>query len=96
MDRNQIIGWILIVGIVIGYITLNSSQEIQTIQRNEKSSFSSDSLKVQKKSNIVGSSGDNGIASSPTNDLLSSKEIKKVNFLSRLFNSINYLIWGDV
>ena len=29
-------------------------------------------------------------------DLLSSKEIKKVNFLSRLFRSINYLIWGDV
>jgi len=29
-------------------------------------------------------------------DLLSSKEIKKVNFLSRLFKSINYLIWGDV
>ena len=29
-------------------------------------------------------------------DLLSSKEIKKVNFLTRLFKSINYLIWGDV
>ena len=29
-------------------------------------------------------------------DLLSSKEIKKVNFLSRLLKSINYLIWGDV
>jgi D-alanyl-D-alanine carboxypeptidase (penicillin-binding protein 5/6) len=29
-------------------------------------------------------------------DLLSSKEVKKVNFLSRLFKSINYLIWGDV
>jgi D-alanyl-D-alanine carboxypeptidase (penicillin-binding protein 5/6) len=29
-------------------------------------------------------------------DLLSSKDIKKVNFLSRLFKSINYLIWGDV
>ena len=24
------------------------------------------------------------------------KEVKKVNFLSRLFKSINYLIWGDV
>ena len=29
-------------------------------------------------------------------DLLSSKEIKKVNFISRLFKSLNYLIWGDV
>ncbi len=29
-------------------------------------------------------------------DLLSSKEIKKINFLSRLIKSINYLIWGDV
>ncbi len=29
-------------------------------------------------------------------DLLSSKDIKKVNFLSRLMKSINYLIWGDV
>ena len=29
-------------------------------------------------------------------DLLSSKSIKKVNFLSRLMKSINYLIWGDV
>ena len=29
-------------------------------------------------------------------DLLASKQIKKVNFLSRLFKSLNYLIWGDV
>ncbi len=29
-------------------------------------------------------------------DLLSLKEVKKVNFLTRLFKSINYLIWGDV
>jgi serine-type D-Ala-D-Ala carboxypeptidase (penicillin-binding protein 5/6) len=29
-------------------------------------------------------------------DLLSSKEIKKVNFISRLMKSLNYLIWGDV
>ena len=29
-------------------------------------------------------------------DLLASKDIKKVNFISRLFKSINYLIWGDV
>jgi D-alanyl-D-alanine carboxypeptidase (penicillin-binding protein 5/6) len=29
-------------------------------------------------------------------DLLSSKEVKKVNFLSRLLKSLNYLIWGDV
>ncbi len=29
-------------------------------------------------------------------DLLSSKNIKKVNFVTRLLKSINYLIWGDV
>jgi len=29
-------------------------------------------------------------------DLLSSKEIKKVNFFTKLIKSINYLIWGDV
>ena len=29
-------------------------------------------------------------------DLLDMKDIKKVNFLSRLLISINYLIWGDV
>ena len=29
-------------------------------------------------------------------DLLSYKEIKKVNFISRIIKSINYLIWGDV
>ena len=29
-------------------------------------------------------------------DLLSSKDVKKVNFVSRLMKSLNYLIWGDV
>jgi D-alanyl-D-alanine carboxypeptidase (penicillin-binding protein 5/6) len=29
-------------------------------------------------------------------DLLSSKSIKRVNFISRLMKSLNYLIWGDV
>ena len=29
-------------------------------------------------------------------DLLASEEIKKLNFLSRLIKSLNYLIWGDV
>ncbi len=29
-------------------------------------------------------------------DLLAYKDIKKVNFLTRLIKSINYLIWGDV
>ena len=29
-------------------------------------------------------------------DLLSSKDVKKVNFFSRLIRSLNYLIWGDV
>ena len=29
-------------------------------------------------------------------DLLSFKEIKKVNFVSRIIKSLNFLIWGDV
>ena len=29
-------------------------------------------------------------------DLLAIKEIKKVNFITKLIRSINYLIWGDV
>ena len=29
-------------------------------------------------------------------DLLSTKEVKKVNIFSRLLRSVNYLIWGDV
>jgi D-alanyl-D-alanine carboxypeptidase (penicillin-binding protein 5/6) len=29
-------------------------------------------------------------------DLLSTKEVKKVNIFSRLLKSLNYLIWGDV
>jgi len=29
-------------------------------------------------------------------DLLASKEVKKVNFVSKLLKSLNYLIWGDV
>ena len=29
-------------------------------------------------------------------DLLASNEVKKVNFISRLLKSLNYLLWGDV
>jgi D-alanyl-D-alanine carboxypeptidase (penicillin-binding protein 5/6) len=29
-------------------------------------------------------------------DLLASKEVKRVNFITKLIRSINYLIWGDV
>tara|TARA_B100000902_G_scaffold392763_1_gene445698 strand:+ start:53 stop:1204 length:1152 start_codon:yes stop_codon:yes gene_type:complete len=29
-------------------------------------------------------------------DLLSSKEVKRVNFISKIIKSLNYLIWGDV
>ncbi len=29
-------------------------------------------------------------------DLLASREVQKVNFISRLFKSLNFLIWGDV
>ena len=49
MDRNQIIGWILIVGILIGYFALNSSQEIQ-VQNNETNKSSQDSTLVDSNS----------------------------------------------
>ena len=29
-------------------------------------------------------------------ELLAYKDVKKVNFFSRLMKSLNYLIWGDV
>ena len=29
-------------------------------------------------------------------DLFASEKVKKVNILSRLFRSLNYLVWGDV
>jgi len=29
-------------------------------------------------------------------DLLAYEDVKKINFFSRIFKSINYLIWGDV
>ena len=29
-------------------------------------------------------------------DLLASNDVKKVNFVSRLLKSLNFLIWGDV
>ena len=29
-------------------------------------------------------------------DIFSSEEIKRSNIFSRLFNSLNYLVWGDV
>ena len=29
-------------------------------------------------------------------DLLASKEVRKVNFFSKILKSLNYLIWGDV
>ena len=29
-------------------------------------------------------------------DILSAEEIKKSNVFSRLFKSLNYLVWGDV
>lgn len=38
MDRNQIIGWILIIGIVIGFFTFNSSQEPQAVESSQKNS----------------------------------------------------------
>ena len=51
------------------------------VKRNEKIA----SLKVVYDGELVGEY-----------DLLAYKEIKKVNFLSKLIKSLNYLIWGDV
>ncbi len=51
------------------------------IKRNEKVAI----LKVVYDDELVGEY-----------DLLASKEVKKVNFVSRLLKSLNYLIWGDV
>ena len=51
------------------------------IKKNQKIA----TLKVAYKDKLIGEY-----------DLLASKDVKKVNFLSRLIKSINYLIWGDV
>jgi YidC/Oxa1 family membrane protein insertase len=53
MDRNQIIGWILIVGIVIGYITFNSSQDPQVVQNDGKEKFGQDTTQTKVNSNKV-------------------------------------------
>lgn len=47
MDRNQIIGWILIVGIVIGFVAYNSSQAEDLPQENISQSNGVDSTKNQ-------------------------------------------------
>ena len=36
MDKNQIIGWVLIVAIVIGFVTFNSSQEQEVLPQEKK------------------------------------------------------------
>ena len=36
MDKNQIIGWVLIVAIVIGFVTFNSSQEQEVLPQDKK------------------------------------------------------------
>ena len=51
MDRNQIIGWILIVGIVIGFFTFNSSQEPETDENTQKTSQVQTNTRVEEKSN---------------------------------------------
>jgi len=47
MDKNQIIGWILIVGIVIGFVAYNSSQVEDLPQENITQSNGVDSTKNQ-------------------------------------------------
>ncbi len=54
---------------------------VAPIQKGEKVAI----LKVVYDNEIVGEY-----------DLLASKQVKKVNFVSRLLKSLNYLIWGDV
>ena len=51
------------------------------IQKDEKVAV----LKVVYDDNLIGEY-----------DLLASKDVKKVNFFTRLLKSLNYLIWGDV
>jgi len=51
MDRNQIIGWILIVGIVIGFFTFNSSQEPDIVESKEKNSQVQTDNRIEEKSN---------------------------------------------
>ena len=62
------------------YVKYNGPIEAP-IQKGEKVAI----LKVVYDNEIVGEY-----------DLLASKEVKKVNFVSRLLKSLNYLIWGDV
>jgi len=63
-------------------VTVNYDGPIEApIKKNEKVAI----LKVIYDDELVGEY-----------DLLASKEVKKVNFVSRLLKSLNYLIWGDV
>ena len=63
-------------------VSVNYEGPIETpIQKGEKVAI----LKVVYDDEIVGEY-----------DLLASNEVKKVNFVSRLLKSLNYLIWGDV
>jgi D-alanyl-D-alanine carboxypeptidase (penicillin-binding protein 5/6) len=63
-------------------VSVNYEGPIETpIQKGEKVAI----LKVVYDDEIVGEY-----------DLLASNEVKKVNFISRLLKSLNYLIWGDV
>ena len=47
MDKNQLIGWILIVGIVLGFFALSSSEEENQNQKNEINVVKVDSNKVE-------------------------------------------------
>lgn len=74
MDRNQIIGWILIVGIVIGYITFNSSQELQAVQNNEKVTFNQDSTQTKINANQVITASNDSLLSVLGNASTASKD----------------------
>ena len=63
-------------------ISINYEGPIEApIKKNQKIAL----LKVMYNNELIGEY-----------DLLSMKEIKKVNFISKLIKSLNYLIWGDV
>ena len=73
MDRNQIIGWILIVGIVIVYITFNSSQEVQTAQNKAKDTTVQESTQNKENSNKITNTSDDSLSNNLIIDNKTSK-----------------------
>ncbi len=81
MDRNQIIGWILIVGIVIGFFTFNSSQEPQVVESSQTDS------QTQTGNNVEGNSGSN---EKPENNSTPSQSNQSVTIIETDSTIIKY------